>query len=332
MSTRPLGSTGMEITRIGYGAWAIGGGDWSYGWGRQEDSDSVAAIRHAVELGVNWIDTAPAYGDGHSEEVVGKALRGMPEADRPYIFTKCALLVPPNPYDPPLRVGGARSIRAEVEASLRRLAVDRLDLLQVHWPADDVALEDYWATLVQLKKEGKVGAIGLSNHSVSELDRAEAIGHVDTVQPPFSLISRDSAADVLPWCGDHGSGVIVYSPMQSGLLTGKFSHDRVNSLDKNDWRRTDPQFTTHLDANLTLVERLRRIGERRGLEPGVLAVRWVLSFAAVTGAIVGARNPGQVDGWIAAGGGGLDESTLAEIREAMLATGAGSGPTGEVVA
>jgi aryl-alcohol dehydrogenase-like predicted oxidoreductase len=326
LPTRPIGTTGMEITKVGYGAWAIGGGDWSFGWGHQDDSDSVAAIHRALEGGLNWIDTAPVYGDGHSEDVVRRALDGISEADRPYVFTKCGLLVPPDPYDPPLRVGRAESIRAEVEASLGRLRVERLDLLQVHWPAADVPIEDYWQTLIDLKQEGKVRAIGLSNHSVGELDGAEALGHVDTMQPPFSIINRDAAAEILPWCAEHSTGVIVYSPMQSGLLTGKFSHEHMATLEDRDWRRTDPEFTTGLDASLALVDRIRPIARRLGVEPGALAVAWVLSFAAVTGAIVGARSPAQVDGWLPAAQLELDEGTLTEISDALGATGAGHGP------
>ncbi len=326
LPTRPLGNTGIDITPVGYGAWAIGGGDWSFGWGHQDDTDSIAAIRFAIEAGVNWIDTAPAYGNGHSEEVVRHALTGVPEADRPYVFTKCGLLVPPDPYDPPVKVGRADSIRAEVEASLTRLGVEQLDLLQVHWPADDVHIQDYWGTLTDLKQEGKVRAIGLSNHSVAELNEADCLGHVDTVQPPFSLINREAASDVLPWCADHSTGVIVYSPMQSGLLTGKFSHGHMASLEQRDWRRADPQFTTHLDANLALVDRIRPIAQRLGVQPGALAVAWVLSFPAVSGAIVGARRPAQVEGWLPAAHLDLDETTLTEISKAVSATGAGTGP------
>lgn len=328
LPTRPLGSTGMAITRVGYGAWAIGGGDWSYGWGSQDDADSVAAIQRAVEGGVNWIDTAPAYGDGHSEDIVRLALKGIPLPDRPYLFTKCGLLVPSDPYDAPVRIGRADSIRAEVEGSLRRLGVEQLDLLQVHWPAEDVPIGEYWGTLIQLKEEGKVRAVGLSNHSVAALDAAEKLGHVDTFQPPFSMINREAASELLPWCADHSTGVIVYSPMQSGLLTGKFSDAHMATLEARDWRRTDPEFTTNLDANLGLVDRIRPIAQRLGVEPGALAVMWVLHFPAVTGAIVGARHPRQVDGWLPAAQLELDDATLAEIAEALRASGAGTGPVG----
>src|SRR2546428_5847827 len=232
LPTAPLGTTGMQITRVGFGAWAIGGGGWTFAWGNQADADSIAAIRHAVERGINWIDTAAVYGLGHSEQIVARALRDIPAKDRPYVFTKAGLVWDDrNRAAPPRPVGEPPSIRREVEASLRRLEVERIDLYQMHWPAEDgTPLEDYWGTLLQLKAEGKVRAVGLSNHDARQLDAAERLGHVDTLQPPFSAIRREVAAAELPWCAAHGTGVIVYSPMQSGLLTGAFSVARAAQL------------------------------------------------------------------------------------------------------
>lgn len=326
METRRLGTTDMLISRVGVGAWAIGGGGWAAGWGEQDDSDSVAAIRHAVDLGVNWIDTAPAYGLGHSEEVVARAIRDLPEAERPYVFTKCGT-IRTDPFGPANRTGDPAALRAEVDASLARLGVDRLDLLQVHWPAEDgVPIEEYWGTLAELKQAGKARAIGLSNHSVEQLERAEAVAHVDTLQPPFSMINRSAAADLLPWCAAHDTGVIVYSPMQSGLLTGRFDAERVRSLDPEDWRTRSPEFTTNLAANLALVEAVRAVADRLGTTVPAVAIGWVLASAAVTAAIVGARNPGQVDGWIAGATTVLDPATLDELAVAIERTGAGQGP------
>ena len=326
MDTRRLGTTDMSITPVGVGAWAIGGGGWAAGWGRQDDDESVAAIRHAVDLGVNWIDTPPAYGLGHSEEVGARALRDLPADERPLVFTKCGL-IRHDPFDPPHRTGDPATIRREVDESLRRLEVERLDLLQVHWPAEDgVPIEEYWGALAELKQAGKARAIGLSNHTVEQLERAEAVAHVDTLQPPFSLINRSAAAELLPWCAGHGTGVIVYSPMQSGLLTGRFDAERVRNLDPEDWRTRNPEFTTNLPANLALVERLRAVADRLATSPGAVAIGWTLSFPAVTGAIVGARNPAQVDGWISGADTVLDDATLAELARAIEQTGAGRGP------
>ncbi len=329
LPTRPLGRTGMDITPVGYGAWAIGGGGWSYGWGSQRDEDSVAAIRYVLDQGVNWIDTAPAYGMGHSEEVVAEALRGIPDEDRPYVFTKCGLIVPEGrPFDDPLCIADQASLRAEVEASLRRLGVERIDLLQVHWPAaDGTPIEDYWGTLLELKREGKVRAVGLSNHEAPDLERAEAVGHVDTLQPPFSLISRDAGESLLPWCAGHETGVIVYSPMQSGLLTGAFSVDRMAALDSEDWRTKDPEFTTNLAANLAFVERLKDVAERNATSPSAVAVAWTLSWPAVTGAIVGARRPDQAAAWLPGATLHLSDADLADLAKALEESGAGSGPT-----
>lgn len=332
LTRTPLGSTGMDITRLGFGSWAIGGGGWVYAWGPQDDDDSVATIRRAVELGVNWVDTAAIYGFGHSEEVVARALRDIPERDRPFVFTKCGLLPnPTNPMEPNIRTGLAASIRAEVEASLRRLEVDRIDLYQMHWPPADTSVEQYWATMLELQAEGKVRAIGLSNHGVDLLERAERVGHVGSLQPPFSLIKRGAAGDVIPWCAAHGTGVIVYSPMQAGLLTGAFSTERVAGLPADDWRRRDAQFQSpQLEANLALVDALRPVATKHETTVGAVAIAWTLSFAGVSGAIVGSRRPEQIDGWIGAASVDLDTDDLSAIASALAATGAGDGPTSPV--
>ncbi len=319
----------MEITRVGFGAWALGGGGWVAGWGPQDDEESVAAIRHAVEAGVNWIDTAAIYGLGHSEEVVAQAIAGFPEVDRPYVFTKCG--VRPDPRDPMLPnlwIGEPAELRREVEDSLRRLRVERIDLYQMHWPPrDGTPVEAYWGTLLELVEEGKVAAVGLSNHGVDLLEQAEAIGHVATLQPPFSLVRRQAAADVLPWCAAHGTGVVVYSPMQSGLLTGRWDAGRVAALAEDDWRRRNPEFSPpRLEANLALADALRPVAERHAVTVAAVAVAWVLAFPAVTGAIVGARRPAQVDGWISAGTLQLAPEDLEEIAAAIDRTGAGEGP------
>jgi aryl-alcohol dehydrogenase-like predicted oxidoreductase len=329
LPTRRLGTTDMDITRVGFGAWAIGGADWSFGWGRQDDSDSVRAIRHAIERGINWIDTAAVYGLGHSEEIVAEALFDIPAAERPYVFTKCGMVWDETDRAaPPRKVGTAQSIRREVEASLRRLKVERIDLYQMHWPADDgTPLEEYWRTLVDLKSEGKIRAAGLSNHSAQQLAVAESIGHVDTLQPPFSAIRRDVAEAELPWCHEHGTGVIVYSPMQSGLLTGSFTAERAAALPADDWRSRSPNYTGEgLHKNLALADALRPVAERHGVSVASVAVAWTLASPGVTGAIVGARSPAQVDGWLAAATLELTPADLSEIADAITRTGAGSGP------
>jgi aryl-alcohol dehydrogenase-like predicted oxidoreductase len=325
-----LGTTDMRITRVGFGAWAIGGSDWAFGWGRQEDDQSVAAIRHAIARGINWIDTAAVYGLGHSEEVVAAALKSMPVDQRPYVFTKCGLVWDEqNRGATPRRIGRADSLRREVENSLRRLGVERIDLYQMHWPTEDgTPLEDYWQTLLDLKQAGKVRAVGLSNHSAAQLAIAERLGHVDTLQPPFSAIRRGVAEAELPWCAQHHTGVIVYSPMQSGLLTGSFTTERAASLAGDDWRSRNPEFTgQNLARNLALVEALRPIAARNGISVGALAVAWTLAWPGVTGAIVGARSPQQVDGWLAASSLTLSKADLVQIAQALQDSGAGSGPS-----
>jgi aryl-alcohol dehydrogenase-like predicted oxidoreductase len=329
VNRRRLGATGPEITTVGFGAWAVGGGGWSHGWGPQDDAASVAAIRRAVELGVNWVDTAAIYGLGHSEEVVGKALREIPAADRPFVFTKGGLLPDRSrPYDEPLRSLRPESIRREVEGSLRRLGVERIDLYQFHWPDQTgTPVEDSWAEMARLVDEGKVRAAGVSNFSVELLERIEPIRHVDSLQPPFSLIRRLSGADVIPWAAAHGTGVIVYSPMQSGILTDGFSAARVAAMATDDWRRGSPEFNEPARSrNLALRDDLRAIATRHSTTVSAVAVAWTLAWPGVTGAIVGARSPEQVDGWIEAGRLTLTPSDLAAIGRSIESTAAGTGP------
>lgn len=334
LATRPLGTSGLDITPVGLGAWAIGGGDWKYGWGTQDDRDSVAAIRRAAEVGVNWIDTAAIYGIGHSEEVVGRALREMPAGDRPLVFTKCGRVADPGrPDDEPTTTLAPASVRRELEASLRRLGVERIDLYQFHWPDPGTTpLEDSWGEMARFVDEGKVRAIGVANFTVELLDRAEAIRHVDSVQPPFSAIRRDSGADVIPWAAAHGSGVIVYSPMQSGLLTDTFTRERVAAMGERDWRRSHPNFgEPRLSANLALRDALAPIAARHRTTVSAIAIAWTLAWPGVTGAIVGARSAPQIDGWIGGASVRLEADDLAEIEAAIEATGAGSGPARPVV-
>jgi aryl-alcohol dehydrogenase-like predicted oxidoreductase len=317
----------MQLSPVGFGCWAIGGLGWEHAWGPQDDAESVATIRYAVEQGVNWLDTAPVYGHGHSERVVGRAVAELPEPDRPYVFTKAGLLWDNDDHmAPPTR--DTSRIRWEVEWSLRRLGVERIDLLQVHWPPETgMKLDEYWQTMVDLRDEGKVRAVGVSNFDVDQLTAAEAIGHVDSLQPPLSLLRRDAAGDVVPWCAANGTGVIVYSPMESGLLSGSFSLDRIAALPATDWRATAPDFTgTRVRQNLALVDALRPIASRHGVSVAAVAVAWTLVWAGVTGAIVGARRPDQVDGWLGAATLSLSDGDLDEIATAIERTGAGTGP------
>lgn len=321
LPTRAFGTTGMEITRVGIGAWAMGGNMW----GPQDDADSAAAIRHALDLGINWIDTAAVYGNGHSEEVIGKALADLPADRRPLVFTKGGIV---RNSEGARRIGERSHLRGELEASLRRLKVETIDLYQMHWAADDVPLEDYWATLLDLKAQGKVRHVGLSNHGVEELKRAEALGHVETLQPPFSMIRRETAAQILPWCNANGTGVICYSPMQAGLLTGTFTPERAQSLPDNDWRKSNPEFQgDRLARNLALADGLRPIAEKYGTTVSTVALAWTLAWPGLTAAICGARAPEQVDGWIDAATIELDASDLDAIATAIADTGAGEGPS-----
>jgi len=328
LPTRPLGRTGLEITTVGFGAWAIGG-PWAFGWGPQDDDASIAAIHHAISRGVNWIDTAAVYGLGHSEEVVGRALRELPEGDRPLVFTKCGLIWDESrPDAAPDRVLAPDSIRRECEASLRRLGVERIDLYQFHWPdRSGVPVEESWGTMLELISEGKVRAGGVSNFDVALLERCEAVGHVGSLQPPFSLIERTAGGAEIPWCREHETGVIVYSPMQSGLLTGRWTRERSATLDPGDWRAKDAEFQgERLERNLALADALRPVADRHSVSVAAVAVAWTIAWPGVTAAIVGARSPEQVDGWIPAAGLELTDADLEEIAAAVEATGAGQGP------
>ena len=313
MKTAELGRTGLEITRVGVGAWAMGGAEYDWGWGSQDDDDSIAAIHHALELGVNWIDTAAQYGFGHSEEVVGRAIAGLDP--RPLVFTKGGQ--PEGPDRTTLQSLKAGSLRRELEGSLERLGLDAVDLYQIHWPSPDEEVEEGWSTLVALKEEGLTRHIGVSNFDVAQLERAQAIAPVETLQPPYSLIHRDAEREILPYCEEHGIGVIVYSPMGSGMLTGAMSRERVAQLPDDDWRKRAPAFQEpELSRNLELVERLRRVAERHGVSPGAVAVAWTLHNPAVGGAITGFRRPDQVDPIVAAAGLELSDDDVAEIEAA----------------
>jgi aryl-alcohol dehydrogenase-like predicted oxidoreductase len=327
---RPLGSSGVEITTVGFGAWAIGGGGWSYSWGPQDDDASIATMRHALDLGITWIDTAAVYGLGHSEEVVGRLLHGLPASLHPLVFTKCGMVWDErNPMAEPRRVLAPESIRRECDASLRRLGVDRIDLYQFHWPDESgTPVEDSWREMVRLIEQGKIRLAGVSNFTVPLLQRCEAIRHVDSLQPPFSLIHREAAAQEIPWCMEHKTGVICYSPMQSGLLTDNFSADHVARFAPDDWRRRSPEFQEpRLSRNLALRDALRPIAQRHRTTVSAVAVAWTIAWPGVTGAIVGARSPNQVDGWIGAATLELTSADLEEISDAIVRTGAGTGPT-----
>jgi aryl-alcohol dehydrogenase-like predicted oxidoreductase len=322
MQPRTLGNSDLNITPVGYGAWAIGGSGWQFAWGSQDDNDSIAAIHRSLELGVNWIDTAAVYGLGHSEEVVAKALKSW-SGPRPYVFTKCGLRW--DAKGQVQKVLKADSIRREVEDSLRRLQLDVIDLYQIHWPPDPDSpdLEEGWATMAELKREGKVRWIGVSNFNVQQLKRARAIAPVTSLQPPYSLIHREVEAEVLPYCLRQGIGVIVYSPMASGLLTGAMTRERIAKLPKDDWRKGHADFNEpNLSRNLALVERLKQIGKRHGRSPGEVAVAWTLHNPAVTGAIVGARNAKQAEGVMRAGDLRLSGDEILEIEEFFVQTAA----------
>jgi aryl-alcohol dehydrogenase-like predicted oxidoreductase len=326
---RRLGTNGPEITTVGFGAWAVGGGGWSFAWGAQDDADSIAAIQHAVSLGVSWIDTAAVYGLGHSEEVVGRAIADIPRAERPLVFTKCGLRWNPNdPMEVSARDSSPARIREECEASLRRLGVDAIDLYQFHWPDQSgTPLADSWGEMMKLQDQGKLRYIGVSNYTTALIEGCGKLRHVQSLQPPFSLVRRDVAASELPWCREHGTGVIVYSPMQSGLLTDAFSAERVAAMPADDWRRRAPYFQEpDLGRNLALRDALRPIAQKHGVNVGAVAIAWTLAWPGITGAIVGARSPQQVDGWIGGAWLQLDAADLEEIARAIERTGAGSGP------
>jgi aryl-alcohol dehydrogenase-like predicted oxidoreductase len=317
MKTRRLGHTDLDITLLGFGAWAIGGSGWAFGWGSQDDRESIAAIREAIDLGINWIDTAAIYGLGHSEEVVAAALEGV--RNRPYVFTKCERV-----WNERGEIGKslkADSIRRECEASLKRLRVDVIDLYQIHWPEPAEDVEEGWETLNRLKTEGKVRWIGVSNFDAAQLARASTIAPVASLQPPYSMIRRDIEESILPYCLAHGIGTIVYSPMQSGLLTGSWSQERMAALPADDWRKEkNRHFQPPLfERNLQLVEVLRTIAARHGATPGQVAIAWTLRHPAVTAAIVGARKPGQLRDLVPAATLTLTATDLAAIDDFLKA-------------
>lgn len=313
LSTSPLGSTGLEISRVGFGAWAIGGGGWEFGWGPQQDDESVAAIHKAVDLGVNWIDTAAAYGFGRSEQIVGRALRDLPT--RPYVFTKCSLLDDGTRHV--RHVLSRDSIRREAEQSLERLGLDAIDLYQIHWPVPDEDIEEGWSALAELKEEGLVRHIGVSNFSVGQLRRIQPIAPVETIQPPYSLIEAQAEAEILPAAQRDGIGVIVYSPMGSGLLTGGITRERIAAMPDDDWRKTDPRFTEpQLSRHLALAARLRDVAARHDSTPGAVAVAWTLRHPAVDGAITGFRRPDQVGPIVAAASLELSGQDISELEAA----------------
>jgi aryl-alcohol dehydrogenase-like predicted oxidoreductase len=313
MQTVKFGKTGMAITPIGFGAWAIGGGGWAAAWGPQDDDEAVGAIRRAVELGVNWVDTAAVYGLGHSEELVAQALKSVPESERPYVFTKCSLV-----WDGGGDISNVlekNSVKRECEESLRRLQTDVIDLYQIHWPRPDEYIEEGWEAMAELKDEGKVRHIGVSNFDVSQMERIGEIAPVETLQPPYNMLNRGVEEEILAYCGENDIGVIVYSPMRSGLLTGKMTPERVANLPSDDWRRNAQDFQEpRLSRNLELVELLEEIGADHGLSPGEVAIAWTLRHPAVTAAIVGGRRPDQVDGIIGAAELRLSEDELDRLE------------------
>lgn len=314
MQTRPLGNSDLHITPLGIGAWAMGGAGWAFSWGPQEDKDSIDAIHAALDLGLNWIDTAAVYGLGHSEEVVGRAVKGL--STKPYIFTKCARI-----WNDDRQIGKclkADSVRRECEASLRRLQVDVIDLYQIHWPEPDEDVEEGWSTVAALQKEGKVRWIGVSNFSVEQLRRAQAIAPVTSLQPPYSLLERKIEAEVMPYVAQNNIGVICYSPMKAGLLSGAMTRERALNLPEGDWRRRNPAFQEPaLTKNLELVETLKEIGGRHGRLAGEVAIAWTLRRPEITAAIVGIRSPEQIKGLIGAAGFRLSPEEITQIESRL---------------
>jgi aryl-alcohol dehydrogenase-like predicted oxidoreductase len=325
---RPLGSSGLEISVVGLGAWAMGGSGWRNTRGEQDDADSHAVIRHAIHSGINWIDTAAVYGLGHAEEVVAEALAEVPASRRPLIFTKGGLTWSvEDPMAPQVFDSRPQTIRRECEASLRRLRADHIDLYQLHWP-DEIGtpVEDSWGEMARLADEGKVRAIGMSNYGVELLERCERVRHVDSVQSQFNMIRREAAADIIPWCEAHGTGTINYRPMMIGLLTDEFTRDRIDRS-RQDWRDQFPDFEEpRLSRNIALRDALRPIAARHGATVVAVAVAWAVAWPGVTGAIAGARTPEQIDGWVGGARIELTDSDLDEIARAIEATNAGDGP------
>jgi aryl-alcohol dehydrogenase-like predicted oxidoreductase len=309
METRQLGNSDLHLTPIGFGAWAIGGGDWAFAWGPQDDNDSIAAIHRALDLGVNWIDTAAIYGLGHSEEVVAKAVKSA--AHKPYIFTKCAMV-----WNEKREITNSlKQIRREVEDSLRRLQVDAIDLYQIHWPKPDEEIEEGWTVMADLQREGKVRWIGVSNFNVAQMERALKIAPITSLQPPYSMLNRTAEPEILPFCLKHGIGVINYSPMHSGLLTGAMTKERVAAFPKDDFRRNAKNYQEpQLTRNLAVADLLKEIGARHNITAGVVAIAWTLHNPAIAAAIVGGRNAKQVEGVIPAATFRLTEPEYAEIN------------------
>jgi aryl-alcohol dehydrogenase-like predicted oxidoreductase len=316
MQTKRLGNSSLELTCVGFGSWAIGGGDWQFGWGDQDEQQAIDAIVAAVDAGINWIDTAAVYGGGQSESIVGKALKALGTTRRPIVATKCGrVMTAPDKIEKILK---RESIIAECEASLRRLEIECIDLYQMHWPEPDEDIEEGWSTLVELKKQGKVREIGVSNHSVEQMRRLQAIHPIASLQPPYSMLKRDVETSILPYCEENNIGVVVYSPMQKGLLTGKFTIERAKQLSEKDHRSRDPQFQSPLiDAHLGLVDCLRPIAAAHGKSVAQLAIAWVLRQSAVTSAIVGARSPAQIQETASAADWRLSDEELETIDQLL---------------
>jgi aryl-alcohol dehydrogenase-like predicted oxidoreductase len=314
--TRQLGNSDLHLTPIGYGAWAIGGGNWEFAWGAQDDDESVKTIERALDSGINWIDTAAIYGLGHSEEIVASALKNS--GKKPYIFTKCSMRwTPDRKIYRSLKAG---SLQEEIENSLTRLRVDTIDLYQIHWPNPEDEVEEGWETLTRFQREGKIRYLGVSNFNVEQIKRVQQIAPVTSLQPPYSLLNRNVENGVLDYCREHNIGVINYSPMSSGLLTGKMTAERIKNMPEDDWRRRSPNFSEpKLSRNLKLVELLREIGKAHSVEPGVVAIAWTLHNPAVTAAIVGARRPDQVDGILPAATFRLNAEEIARIEQFLRA-------------
>ena len=313
-TTRQLGNSDMHLTTIGYGAWAIGGGNWEFAWGAQDDEESVKTIERALDTGINWIDTAAIYGLGHSEEVVARALKNS--SQKPYVFTKCSMRWHEDRSI--YRSLKAASLQEELENSLRRLKVDTIDLYQIHWPNPEEEIEEGWEQLAKFKEQGKLRYIGVSNFNVEQMKRAQKIAPITSLQPPYHLLNRGIEAEVLPFCEQNNIGVINYSPMASGLLTGKMTAERIQQMPADDWRQRSPNFKEpKLTRNLKLVELLREIGNQHGVAPGVVAIAWTLRLPAVTAAIVGARRPDQVDGILPAASFRLSTQEIARIEAFM---------------
>lgn len=329
LPTRQLGTTGMEITTIGFGSLPMGGSRWVSGRGAQRSEDSLETLRRALELGINWIDTAPIYGNGLAEELIGEALEDVAPERRPLLFTKAGLVWDDDaPRAEPFRTGDPAAIRRDVEASLRRLRVDRLDVLHMHWPPQDAfTVEDYWPVFVELRQEGVVRAIGLSNHDADQLEAAERIGHVDVIQPPLSALNRSAADELIPRAAANGTGIICYAPFESGLLSGGVTPERVASLPEDDWRRGHPDFTgDRFAANMAVAAELCRIADAHAIAPSVVALAWVLAVPGVTGAIAGARTPEQTSDWASGAGFELSGAELESVAEIIERASAGAGP------